>query len=291
MQKPICLITGATEGIGKATAIELAARGFTVVLAARDAAKAEGVAREIEAATGHRDADYLVADLTSLAEVRALSEKFHQRYPHLDVLLNNAGIFSGKREITGDGFEATYQVNYLSQFYLTLLMLDALQRAEQGRIINLSSSVHTNGKFDPDNLQSEKGFSTFGAYATSKLLMLLYTIELAERLRGTSVTANAVHPGVVRTQMMFRAPGIFRAVAYAALPFSVSPQRGAATSVYLASSAEVKDVSGKYFTRAREASFKTAFNTPENRALLWDLSMKSLPSEADAPGQALPASR
>jgi retinol dehydrogenase 12 len=291
MPKPICLITGATEGIGRVTAIELARKGFTVVLAARDAQRAEAVVKEIEAATGCRDVDTITVDLRSLAEVRALSETFHRRYPRLDVLINNAGIFGEKRQITADGFEVTYQVNYLSQFYLTHLMLDALKRADQGRIINLSSSVYANGKFDSDDLQGEKRFSTFGAYANSKLLMLLFTIELAARLKGTPVTANAVHPGVVRTQMMFRAPGVFRAVAYAALPFSVSPQQGAATSVHLASSAEVTGISGKYFTRGGLTSFKTAFNTPENRALLWNLSVKSLPLESAVPGATIQLSR
>jgi NAD(P)-dependent dehydrogenase (short-subunit alcohol dehydrogenase family) len=276
MMKPICLITGATEGIGRATAIELARKGFTVVLAARDAAKAEAVVMEIEATTGRRDADTIIADLRSLAQVRALSDTFHQRYPRLDVLINNAGIFPGERQLTGDGFEASYQVNYLSQFYLTHLMLNALKAAKQGRIINLSSSVHSGGKFDPQNLQSEQKFSSFGTYANSKLLVLLFTIELAERLRLTPITANAVHPGVVKTPMMLRAPGIFRAVAYIALPFAVSPRQGAATSVYLASSSDVSAVTGKYFARSRAATIKTAFNTPENRELLWNLSMQSL---------------
>ncbi len=282
MMKPICLITGATDGVGRATAIELAGKGFTVVLAARNAAKADGVLQEIEAVTGRRDADYVTADLRSLAQVRALSETFHKRYPRLDVLINNAGIFSGARRLTGDGFEESYQVNYLSQFYLTHLMLDALRAAKQGRIINLSSSVHPNGKFDPRNLQSEKKFSRFGTYANSKLLMLLFTIELAERLKLTPITANAVHPGVVRTPMMLRAPGIFRIVGYLALPFALSPEQGAATSVYLASSGEVNGARGKYFTRCKEASIKTAFNTPENRELLWNLSMQSV-GLAEAP--------
>ena len=233
MDKPICLITGATDGIGRETALELAAKGFVVVVAARDAAKAQALVKEIELTTGHSDADTITADLRSLAEVRQLSEIFHQRYPRLDVLINNAGIFSGVRQLTGDGFETTYQVNYLAPFYLTYLMLDALKQAEQGRIINLSSSVYTAGKFDPENLQGEKRFSTFSAYSNSKLLMLLSTIELASRLKATPVTANAVHPGVVRTQMMLRAPGIFRAVGYLALPFALSPRQGAATSLHL----------------------------------------------------------
>jgi len=276
MDKPICLITGATDGIGRETALELAARGFVVVVAARDAAKAQALVKEIELTTGHRDAGTITADLRSLAEVRQLSEIFRQRYPRLDVLINNAGIFSGVRQLTGDGFETTHQVNYLAPFYLTYLMLDALKQAEQGRIINLSSSVYTGGKFDPENLQGEKRFSTFSAYSNSKLLMLLSTIELASRLKATPVTANAVHPGVVRTQMLLRAPGIFRAVGYLALPFALSPRQGAATSLHLASSPDVKGMSGKYFARGKETIVKSAFNTPENRELLWNLSMQSL---------------
>lgn len=276
MHKPICLITGATDGIGRVTAIELAARGFLVVMAARNAAKAQTVVKEIERVTGHRDADVITADLRSLAEVRQLSETFHGRYPRLDVLINNAGIFSGTRQLTDDGFETTYQVNYLAPFYLADLMLDALKQSDQGRIINLASSVYTAGKFDPDNLQGEKRFSTFAAYANSKLLMLLFTIKLASRLKETPVTVNAVHPGVVRTQMMLRAPGIFRVAAYLALPFARSAQQGAATSVHLASSSDITGVSGKYFVRCKETSINSAFNTPENRDLLWNLSMQSL---------------
>jgi len=276
MLKPICLITGATEGIGRATAIGLAAKGFTVVLAARNAAKAEAVVKEIEAITGRCDAEYITADLRSLSEVRALSETFHRRYPRLDVLINNAGIFSAARIVTGDGFEATYQVNYLSQFYLTHLLLDALKHSNQGRIINLSSNAYSAGKFDPGNLQSEKRFSTIASYAASKLLMLMFTVELADRLRNTRVAANAVHPGVVNTHMLKSATGLFKLIAILATPFAVAPEKGAATSIYLASSPDVQGISGKYFTRCKEAAIKTAFNTPKNRELLWNLSMQSL---------------
>jgi retinol dehydrogenase 12 len=283
MEKPICLITGATEGVGKATVIELARKGFAVVLAARNAEKAQAVKEEVVASTANPDVDYIIADLRSLTQIRGLAETFRRRYPRLNVLINNAGIFAPARVMTEVGFETTYQVNYLSHFYLTHLLLDELRKSGEGRIINLSSSVYVAGKFDVNNLQSEKRFSTFGAYSDSKLLMLLFTIELAERLKGTGVTANAVHPGVVRTQMMLRAPGVFRLIAYLALPFALSPQKGAATSVYLASSAEVKDVSGRYFTRCRATTFKTTFNTPNNRNLLWDLSMESLQHAAPQP--------
>ncbi|SHN81515.1 SDR family oxidoreductase [Bradyrhizobium erythrophlei] len=276
MQKPICLITGATEGIGRATAIELASRGFSVVIAARDAARAEAAKNEIAAETDNPDIDTIVADLRSFAQVRQLCETFHRRYPRLDVLVNNAGILASENDLTEDGFEATLLVNYLSAFYLTQLMLDALKRAGQGRIINLSSSVHAIGKFDSEHLQRGRRFPAFSAYANSKLLMLLFSIELAERLKNTPVTANAVHPGIVKTPMMLNARGFFRAVAWLALPFAISPQQGAATSVYLATSPEVAEVSGKYFTRSRETKFKTAFNTTESREHLWNLSMQSV---------------
>ncbi|OBH76522.1 hypothetical protein A5681_00870 [Mycobacterium scrofulaceum] len=273
MDKPICLITGATDGIGKVTAAALARKGYTVVLAARSEAKAATVTSQIVTATGNRDVDYLIADLRSLAQLQRLAGNFMARYPRVDVLVNNAGVVMPQRVLTEDGYETTFQVNYLAQFYLTHLLLDALQASSQGRVINLSSSVYRGGKFDPDNLQGERRFSTIGAYAASKLHVLLFTIELAQRLAPTRVTANAVHPGIVRTPMMRGAEGIFRAISYAALPFSRSADKGAATSVFLATSAGASQASGEYFANARPRKVRTAHNTPENRDLLWNLSM------------------
>jgi NAD(P)-dependent dehydrogenase (short-subunit alcohol dehydrogenase family) len=273
MDKPICLITGATDGIGKATASELARVGYTVVLAARNEAKAATVTREIVESTGNRDVGYLTADLRSLAQLHRLAEAFKVRYPRLDVLINNAGIIMPQHVLTEDGYETTYQVNYLAQFCLTQLLLAELEKSPQGRVINLSSSVYRAGKFDPGNLQGERRFSTIGAYAASKLCVLLFTIELAHRLGPTRITANAVHPGIVRTPMMRGAEGVLRAISYAALPFSLSADKGAATSVFLASSAERAQVSGQYFANAKTKKVKTAFNTQENRNLLWSLSM------------------
>jgi NAD(P)-dependent dehydrogenase (short-subunit alcohol dehydrogenase family) len=275
MDKPICLITGATDGIGKVTATALARKGYTVVLAARNPAKAATVTKEIVASTGNRDVVHLTADLRSLAQLHRLADTFTLRYPRLDVLINNAGIVMPQRVLTEDGYETTFQVNYLSQFYLTHLLLDELKRSPQGRVINLSSSVYRAGKFDPDNLQGERRFSTFGAYAASKLLVLLFSIELAHRLKPTRVTANAVHPGIVRTPMMLGSPGIFRAISYAALPFSLSPDTGAATSVFLATSPYPPQVSGQYFTNSRLKKVKSAANTQENRDLLWTVSMNA----------------
>jgi retinol dehydrogenase 12 len=275
MEMPIALITGSTEGVGKATAMELAGRGFAVVLAARDAAKAEAVKKEIAASTGSR-VDYLIADLKSLKQVRRLAEAFKQRYPRLDVLINNAGILAPVREVTEDGYESTFQVNYLSQFYLAQLLLDELRKSKQGRIVNLTSNIYVRGNFDASNLQGERRFSTLAAYASSKLFVIMSSIELAGRLHGTNLTVNAVHPGIVRTQMMLGAPGLFRVLSYLSLPFAISPQEGAATSVYLATSPAVAGVSGKYFTSGKAAAVKNSFNTPQNRELLWTTSMRAV---------------
>jgi NAD(P)-dependent dehydrogenase (short-subunit alcohol dehydrogenase family) len=271
VDKPVCLITGGTEGVGRATAIELAKKGFTIVLAARNPAKAEAVKREI-------DADYIAADLASLRQTSALAETFKRRHSRLDVLINNAGVFLPRRTVTEDGFETTYQINYLSHFLLTQLLLGELEKSEQGRIINLSSSVYTTGRFDPRNLQSEKKFSVLGTYSASKLFMLMFTRELARRLVGTRVTANAVHPGIVRTPMMLRAPGAFRIASYLSLPFSISPLEGARTPVYLATSPDVRGVSGRYFVNSKETPTKNKHDTEDNRALLWELSLKSIQS-------------
>jgi NAD(P)-dependent dehydrogenase (short-subunit alcohol dehydrogenase family) len=276
MEKPICLITGATAGVGRTTAEGLASRGFTVVLAARDGAKAEAVAAAIARATNNPAVEYVVGDLRSLSQIRQLAQTFKARYPRLDILINNAGILMPDRVVTEDGYETMFQVNYLSQFYLTQLLLDELKNSRQGRVINLSSSVYRTGKFNPHNLQGEVRFSTLGAYSTSKLMVLLFTIELANRIKGTAITANAVHPGVVRTQMMLSAPGMFRTISYAALPFSVSVQKGASTSIYLASAADLADVSGQYFVRGKRRQVTSKFNTQENRSLLWGISLSCL---------------
>lgn len=276
MAKPVCLITGATEGVGNATAQALARKGFTVVLAARSLAKAENIKREIAATSGAKDIDIIVGDLNSLRQVRQMAQTVLQRHPRLDLLINNAGIMAPERALTEDGYESSYQVNYLSHFLLTHLLLDALKNSDQGRIINLSSSVYSIGKFDPGNLQSEQRFSAIGAYAASKLFVLMSTIELAERLRGARITVNAVHPGIVNTHMLKSATGIFKLIALLATPVAVSPEKGAATSVYLATSPDVAAVSGRYFTDGKSKPVKSKFNTEKNRALLWDISMDAL---------------
>ena len=285
MPSQICLITGATDGIGKVTAMELEKKCFIVILVARNPDKAEAVKREMLASIPNAMVDYIIADLASLAQIRRLVTVFKQRYDHLDVLINNAGIVMSERVLTQDGYESAFQVNYLSQFFLTMLLLDELKKSKQGRIINLGSDIFTKGKFLPGDLQGEKRFSPIMAYANSKLLVFLFTTELAERIQATGVTANIVQPGIVRTQMMLGATGLLKVITLLAYPFSVSPEKGAATSVYLATSADLATVSGKYFKNSKMAKADSKFNTPENRQLLWKISMDSLAqSIRPAPG-------
>jgi len=273
MTRPVCLITGATDGVGRVTALELARRGFHVVVAARNADKAEKLRRELDSTMSSGSLDSIITDLNSLTQVRRLAATFRERHQKLDLLINNAGVFLPRRTITEDGHEAMLQVNYLSHFLLTNLLLDELGASEHARVINLSSSVYSAGKFAPDNFESEKKFSVLGTYAATKLYMLMFTQQLAARLAGTQIAVNAVHPGIVRTQMMLNAPGVFRFVSYLSLPFSISPERGAATTVHVATSPALAGVSGQYFVGAKPVKTKSALNTPENRELLWDLSL------------------
>jgi NAD(P)-dependent dehydrogenase (short-subunit alcohol dehydrogenase family) len=283
MNQQICLITGATDGIGKQTAIGLAKKGYKVVIVGRNKGKAEAVKKEIEELSTGSIVDYILADFTSLKQVIQLAETFKSRYSKLDVLINNIGIFSNERKLTEDGYEMCYQVNYLSQFFLSNLLLDYIKKSTQGRIINLCSMVYSKGRFDINNLQSEKKFSVLDTYADSKLLSLMFTMQLAEQVKGTKVTVNNVDPGIVRTQMVYNAPGLLKMFAYITRPFSVSPEKGAATSIYLASSEEVNNISGKYFKNSKAVATKNKFNTKENRELLWDISMKELQKSLDNP--------
>jgi len=281
MNQQICLITGATDGIGKQTALALAKKGYKIVIVGRNKDKTEAVKKEIEEFATDSTVDYLLADFTSLKQIHQLVETFKSRYTKLDVLINNIGIFATERKLTEDGFEMCYQVNYLSQFFLSNLLLDYIKKSTNGRIINLSSMVYSKGKFDINNLQSEKKFAVLDTYADTKLFTVMFTMQLAEEVKGTKVTVNNVDPGIVRTQMVANAPGMLKIFNYITRPFSVSPAKGAATSIYLASSEEVNNVSGKYFKNSKAVATKNKFNTKENRELLWDISMKQLQKSSD----------
>ena len=270
----IVLITGGNSGIGKATAIQLAAKGYQVIFIARNQAKAEAVKNEIIANTKNENTDYLIADMTSVDQVKKCAESFKMRYQKLDVLINNAGVCLPERRITENGLEESFQINHLSHFILSILLLGELKKSSDPRIINVSSAGYVSGKFDPDNLQSEKKFGSFSTYCNTKLLNMLFTFELADRLKDTGITVNALHPGVVNSNFAHELDGVFNVLNRIAKPFFLSPEKGAATSVYLASSEEVKNVTGKYFVKCKQVEPQNKYLTTENRKILWDESLK-----------------
>ena len=209
MTGKICLVTGATNGIGMATAQALAHMGATVVIVGRDAQKAARVTEEIRAASGNQNVDWLLADLSSQQDIRRLATEFKSKYSHLHVLLNNAGATFTTRQLSVDGIEMTFALNHLAYFLLTNLLLDTIKASSPARIINVSSDAHSGGKIDFDNLQGERSYSSFGPYGNSKLANILFTTELARRLEGTGVTVNALHPGFTSTGFGKNNPGFF----------------------------------------------------------------------------------
>ncbi|HEY4388617.1 MAG TPA: SDR family oxidoreductase [Ktedonobacteraceae bacterium] len=252
MQGKICVITGGTSGIGKATASGLAQMGATVVIVGRNREKGNAVLDEIQDASGNNALSFLLADLSSQASIRQLAAEIKQRYAHLDVLINNAGVFMLKRQTTVDGLEMTFAVNHLAPFLLTNLLLDLLKASAPARIIHVGSDSHEKATIRMNDLQGEKNYSFWHAYGQSKLAMLLCFYELARRLEGTGVTVNALHPGFVATSIgMNNVGAIGRAVAGTVLPLlGMTPEDGAKTSLYLASSPEVADVTGRYFVKS-----------------------------------------
>jgi len=247
MNGKICLVTGATNGIGKATVLALAQMGATVVIVGRDAQKTSRVVKEIRAASGNNKVDSLLADLSSEQEVRRLADEFKSKYSHLHVLINNAGGFFLRRQLSVDDIEMTFALNHLAGFLLTNLLLDTLKASAPARIINVSSDAHASGKIEFDNLQGERNFSP-RVYDNSKLANILFTMELARRLEGTGVTVNALHPGFVSTGFAKNNGRVIAALVSIFAPLVArSPAKGAQTSIYLASSPSVGGITGKYF--------------------------------------------
>jgi NAD(P)-dependent dehydrogenase (short-subunit alcohol dehydrogenase family) len=273
MDGKICLITGGTNGIGKSTAQELARLGATVVIVGRNAQKTTRVVEEIRAASGNKNVDALLADLSSHQDVRRLADEYKSKYPHLHVLLNNAGGTFTTRQLSVDGIEMTFALNHLAYFLLTNLLLNMLKASAPARIINVSSDAHSGGKIEFDNLQGERSYSSFGPYGNSKLENILFTTELARRLDGTGVTVNALHPGLTSTGFGKNNPGLLMKIMGAVIPLvGRSPEKGARTSVYLASSPEVHDISGKYFVDCKVAQPAPKAADIAVARKLWDVS-------------------
>jgi Dehydrogenases with different specificities (related to short-chain alcohol dehydrogenases) len=273
MSGKICLVTGATNGIGKATAQALAKMGATVVIVGRKAPKTAQIVEEIRAASGNKNVDSLLADLSSQKEVRRLAEEFKSKYPSLHVLLNNAGGTFRTRQLSVDGIEMTFALNHLAYFLLTNLLLDRITASASARIISVSSDAHSGGKIEFDNLQGERSYSGFGPYGNSKLANILFTIELARRLEGTGVTVNALHPGLVNTGFGKNNPGLLMKIMGIIIPLVArSPEKGAETSIYLASSAEVKNITGKYFVDCKVTQPAPQAADLSVARKLWDVS-------------------
>jgi NAD(P)-dependent dehydrogenase (short-subunit alcohol dehydrogenase family) len=273
MQGKTVLVTGANQGIGKATALALAQRGARVVLVSRSREKGLAALADIQTATGSKDVELLVADLSSLAQVRRLAAEFKAKYDRLHVLVNNAGVLVPSPRVTADGFEETFAINHLAPFLLTKELLDVLHAAAPARIVNVSSAAHRSAKMQWDDLQfARHHYSQWKAYGQSKLANVLFTYELARRLDPKKVTANAVHPGVIATGFGQTYGGAMAVLIKIARPFFASPESGARTSVYLASSPEVEGVTGKYFARCKETSSSTVSYDEASQKKLWAIS-------------------
>jgi retinol dehydrogenase 14 len=267
------LVTGGTSGIGKATAIGLAALGARVAITGRDLARTRAAAADVAAASGQPEVDSFAADLSSQAGVRQLAREVLAAYPRLDVLVNNAGGFWATRRVTADGLEHTFAVNHLASFLLTTLLLDRLSASAPARIVTVSSGAHTSGKLNFADLQGEGRYSGQQAYSQSKLANVMFTYELARRLDGTGVTATAVHPGVVRTGFAAEdPPPVWKVFLPVIRPFLKSPDQGAATSIYLACSPDVEGVTGRYFAGGQPKTSSPSSYDSAAAARLWQIS-------------------
>ncbi len=271
LEGKICLITGATSGIGKETAFGLAKAGGTVVIVARNPDKGARVVQEIKESTGNPNIDLLIADLSKQADIRNLATQFRQKYAHLHVLVNDAGAVYMRRQETPDGIEMTFGVNHLAEFLLTNLLIDMLKASAPSRIINVSSAAHLRARLDLTDLQGRKLFSGFRAYGASKLANLYFTYELARRLEGTGVTVNALHPGFVRSNFGRNNPGGIIVRALSAI-MGISVEKGARTSIYLATSPEVKSVTGRYFVKCKAVRSSHASYDQDIGRRLWEIS-------------------
>jgi NAD(P)-dependent dehydrogenase (short-subunit alcohol dehydrogenase family) len=273
MDGKVALVTGGTSGIGKATARALAAMGADVVVVGRNPERGEAAVEEIRSQTGGR-VDLALYDLASQAEIRALADEFRRRYDRLDVLVNNAGLVQSTRTETPDGIETTLATNHLAPFLLTNLLLDVLKQSAPSRIVTVSSEAERWGDIDFDDLQSRRSYRGFPVYGMTKLANIMFTFEIAERLRGTGVTATCMHPGPVNTRFGSNNRGPMTIFFRLSKPFMRTPEQGADTLVWLASSPEVEGVSGRYYSNRKPVEPKSLANDPGARRRLWNESEK-----------------
>jgi NAD(P)-dependent dehydrogenase (short-subunit alcohol dehydrogenase family) len=273
MSGKTCLVTGATSGIGKETAVRLAMLGATVIIVGRTPDGGELAGAEIRRRVPHARVDAMTADLSSLAQVRRLAEDVLARHDRLDVLVNNAGVITTHRQLTADGLETTFATNHLGPFLLTNLLSGLLARSAPARVVTVSSAVHKQVRTIPwDELAHGSPAGQAQSYGLSKLLNILFTVELARRLDGTGVTANCLHPGFIRTGLGRNVTGLLGAAVRLVLLFRPGPGTGADTSVYLASSRDVAGVTGGYFVRRKLTQPSALARDDRAAARLWTLS-------------------
>ena len=273
-----CMITGATSGIGRASALELAKMGAKLVLVCRNRERGEELVREIRSDGGN--AELMIADLESQDQIRKLASDFLATGSPLHVLINNAGVFNLKRSETPDHLETVFAVNHLAYFMLTMLLLERIKESAPSRIINIASDLHKRATMNFDDLGGERSFGGWSSYRQSKLANVLFTYELARRLQGTGVTVNCVHPGGVATNLAKNNGALVNAAWKVIGLFMKSPESGARTQTYLAASPEVEGVTGKYFINCREARSSAESHNQDVARKLWDVSaqMTGLPS-------------
>jgi NAD(P)-dependent dehydrogenase (short-subunit alcohol dehydrogenase family) len=275
MEGKVCMITGANSGIGKATAAGLAKMGSTVVMVCRRRAAGEAAINDIKAESGNQRVHQLIADLSSQEEVRQLVKDFRSQYEELHVLINNAGVAPIKRSVTADGIETTLAVNYLAPFLLTNLLLDTLKASAPARVVSVAGDYHRKATINFDDLMTEKDYSGIRANNQAKLALILFTYELARKLEDTGVTVNCLHPGAVATSAPLKDPELssfMRRLYRLTSIFFLSPAKGAATSIYLASSPDVEGVTGKYFIKREAVPSSPESYDEEIAKKLWEVS-------------------
>jgi NAD(P)-dependent dehydrogenase (short-subunit alcohol dehydrogenase family) len=276
MHGKIVMITGANSGIGKQTAKVLAEKGATIIMICRNRERGENALKDLKEKTNSDKIELILADLTDPTAIQNAVTQFKGKYDKLDVLINNAGLVLSKKTITSLGYEKTFAVNHLGHFLLTNFLLDILIKSAPSRIINVSSEVHSSAHLNFEDINLSSKYRGFRAYANSKLANLLFTYELARRLKGTGVTVNALHPGFVRSNFGRRGRKLYERILFdIARIFAISVKRGAKTSIYLASSPEVKNITGKYFVKLKLAnSSKKSYDKKAQRKL-WQVSEKA----------------
>lgn len=272
LNKKICLITGATSGIGKVTAQELANQGATVVINGRNLEKCQNTINYIKKITGNTKVDFILADLSSQNEVRKLADQFKNQYNKLDILINNAGVILGDRQDSVDKIEMTFAINHLSYYLLTNLLLNTIKTSAPSRIINVSSAIHSWASINFEDIESKKGYNGMNAYSQSKLANILFTYELARKLGKSEVTVNTMHPGLVATNLGANMNGQDGKSWRSFIQTGISPEEGAQTILYLATSPKVENITGKYFENKKAIPSSKESYDIEVAKKLWKLS-------------------